>query len=67
MVGAAAAGKIPAEGSPASTLPEPKELTFELDEQAKKAIQTSETNFADLIGQHELEVWIFLVVKAPLT
>ncbi|CAG7852254.1 Carnitine O-acetyltransferase, mitochondrial Short=Carnitine acetylase; Flags: Precursor [Serendipita indica DSM 11827] len=56
MIGAAASGKIPTEGSPASNLPEPKELTFELDDKAKKAIQVSEANFADLIGQHELEV-----------
>ncbi|KAG8789941.1 Carnitine O-acetyltransferase mitochondrial [Serendipita sp. 398] len=57
MVGSVAAGKIPyGDSSTTSNLPEPKELVFELDEKAKRAIKTSEGNFAELIGQHELEV-----------
>ena len=55
MLGALAAGKI-AHGETSGNLPEPKHLTFELDDKARKYIKTAESNFAELIGNHELEV-----------
>lgn len=57
MIGALAAGKFPyGDASSASSLPEPKELRFELDEKAKKSVDTAVENFNELIGNHELEV-----------
>jgi hypothetical protein len=59
MIGSLAAGKIARGDSSSSTnIPEPKQLIFELDDQAKKYIETAERNFEELIGQHELEVCI---------
>ena len=55
MVGSLAAGKI-GRGEPSANPPEPKQLTFELDDKAKKDIKTAERNFEELVGNHELEV-----------
>ena len=54
-MGSIAAGKI-ARGDSSTNIPQPKQLIFELDDKAKKYIKTSEKNFEQLIGSHELEV-----------
>lgn len=66
MLGALAAGKI-ARGESSSSLPEPKALTFELDDKAKKYIKTAQTNFDELIGNHELEVSALSCSRKPFS
>ncbi|TDL23187.1 acyltransferase ChoActase/COT/CPT [Rickenella mellea] len=39
-----------------SCLPEPKEITFELDETSKRYISEAEANFDALIGKHDMQV-----------
>jgi hypothetical protein len=56
MMGSVAAGKISTGDATSPSLPEPKELKFDLDDQSKKDIKTALSNFDQLMEQHELEV-----------
>lgn len=56
LLGSISAGKILPESTMATSIPEPVELTFNLDDKTKQFVATAEKNFDKLIGDQELEV-----------